>query len=97
MPLGQLVVVGNASGEEDVSHSFNQIWFSNKQSAGFTLGGYAESNPAETGKAAREALSMLARKEIHAEIHGVYPLEKAAEALTLLEQKNTVGKLVLKV
>ncbi|MGY5346453.1 zinc-binding dehydrogenase [Paenibacillus glucanolyticus] len=71
--------------------------FSNKQSAGFTLGGYAESNPAETGKAAREALSMLARKEIHAEIHGVYPLEKAAEALTLLEQKNTVGKLVLKV
>ncbi|MEX3618492.1 zinc-binding dehydrogenase [Paenibacillus glucanolyticus] len=96
-PLGQLVVVGNASGEEDVSHSFNQIWFSNKQSAGFTLGGYAESNPAETGKAAREALSMLARKEIHAEIHGVYPLEKAAEALTLLEQKNTVGKLVLKV
>ncbi|WP_245976499.1 hypothetical protein [Paenibacillus prosopidis] len=58
------------------------------RSAGFTLGGYAESNPAETGKAAREALSMLARKEIHAEIHGVYPLEKAAEALTLLEQKT---------
>ncbi|MFC0216246.1 zinc-binding alcohol dehydrogenase family protein [Paenibacillus chartarius] len=96
-PLGQLVVVGNASGEEDVPYSFNQIWFSNRQTAGFSLGAYAESNPAETGKAAREALSMLARKEIHAEIHGVYPLEKAAEALALLEQKNTVGKLVLKI
>ncbi|GMK39722.1 NADPH:quinone reductase [Paenibacillus sp. CCS19] len=96
-PLGQLVVVGNASGEQDVAHSFNQIWFSNKQSAGFSLGAYAASNPAETGKAAREALSMLARKEIHAEIHGVYPMENAADALALLEQKNTVGKLVLQV
>lgn len=96
-PLGQLVVVGNASGEQDVSHSFNEIWFSNRQLAGFTLGGYSDSNPVETGKAAREALSMLARKEIHAEIHGVYPLENAAEALALLEEKNTVGKLVLKI
>lgn len=94
-PLGQLVVVGNASGEEDVIHSYNQIWFSNKQFAGFTLGGYSDSNPVETGKAAREALGMLARKEIHAEIQGVYPLENAAEALALLEAKNTVGKLVL--
>jgi NADPH2:quinone reductase len=94
-PLGQLVVVGNASGEEDVTHSFNEIWFSNNQFAGFTLGGYSESNPVETGKAAREALGMLARKEIHAEIQGVYPLENAAEALALLEKKNTVGKLVL--
>ena len=81
-PLGQLVIVGNASGEEDVLHSYNQIWFSNKQFAGFTLGGYSDSNPVETGKAAREALGMLARKEIHAEIQGVYPLENAAEALS---------------
>ncbi len=63
-------------------HSYNQIWFSNKQFAGFTLGGYSDSNPVETGKAAREALGMLARKEIHAEIQGVYPLENAAEALS---------------
>ncbi|MCR2805451.1 quinone oxidoreductase family protein [Paenibacillus soyae] len=96
-PLGQLVVVGNASGEEDVSHSFNQVWFSNHQIAGFTLGGYSDSNPVETGIAAREALSMLARGEIRAEIQGVYPLENAAEALSLLEGKNTVGKLVLKI
>ncbi|AEI43098.1 quinone oxidoreductase family protein [Paenibacillus mucilaginosus] len=96
-PLGQLVVVGNASGEEDIPHSFNQIWFSNRQLAGFTLGGYSDSNPVETGKAAREALGMLARKELHAEIQGVYPLEQAAAALTLLEEKNTVGKLVLQV
>lgn len=49
-PLGQLALVGNASGEEDVMHSF-------------TLGGYSDSNPVETEIAAREALSMLARKE----------------------------------
>ncbi|MNX09758.1 hypothetical protein D3C86_394910 [compost metagenome] len=77
-PLGQLVVGGNASGEEDVMHSFNQIWFSNHQFAGFTLGGYSDSNPVETGNAAREALDILARNEIHAEIQEVYPLENAA-------------------
>ncbi|USB32313.1 zinc-binding dehydrogenase [Paenibacillus sp. YPG26] len=96
-PLGQMVVVGNASGEEDVGHSFNQMWFSNRQYAGFTLGGYSDSNPVETGTAAREALNMLAKKEIHAQIQGVYPLEDAAEALALLEKGATVGKLVLKI
>ena len=63
----------------------------------FTLGGYSDSNPVETGKAAREALGMLARKEIHAEIQDVYPLGNAKEALALLEERNTVGKLVLKI
>ncbi|MET3290890.1 UNVERIFIED_CONTAM: NADPH2:quinone reductase [Brevibacillus sp. OAP136] len=96
-PLGQLVVVGNASGEQDVTHSFNQIWFSNRQIAGFTLGGYSDSNPVETGRAAREALRMLAHEEIHAEIQEVFPLEKAPEALALLEEKKTVGKLVLQI
>lgn len=96
-PLGKLVVLGNASGEEGTPLSFNQLWFSNKQFAGFTIGQYAETNPGVTGKAARESLAMLARKEIHAEIHGVFPMEKAGEALAALEQKNTVGKLILEV
>lgn len=43
------------------------------------------------------ALGMLARKEIHAEIQGVYPLENAADALLQLEERNTVGKLVLRI
>lgn len=96
-PLGELAVVGNASGDEDVPHSYNGIWLSNRKIAGFTLGGYSDSNPVETGRAAKEALSLLARGEIHAEIHGVYPLEKAGEALALLEEGKTVGKLVLSI
>ncbi|MFB9328061.1 zinc-binding alcohol dehydrogenase family protein [Paenibacillus aurantiacus] len=96
-PLGELVVVGNASGEEDVPHSFNGIWLSNRKVAGFTLGSLSDSNPAETGQAAKEALSMLARNEIHARIDGVYPLEEAAAALARLEEGKTVGKLVLRV
>lgn len=96
-PLGQMVVVGNASGEEDVPHTYNQIWLSNHQFAGFTLGGYSDSNPVETGLAAREALGMLARQEIHAQIEEVFPLENAADALVRLEQGKTVGKIILSV
>ncbi|MFC4101565.1 quinone oxidoreductase family protein [Paenibacillus xanthanilyticus] len=94
-PLGELIVVGNASGDEDVPHSYNGIWLSNRKIAGFTLGGLSDSNPIETGQAAKEALSLLAKGEIHAEIESVYPMEKAAEALARLEEGKTVGKLVL--
>jgi NADPH:quinone reductase-like Zn-dependent oxidoreductase len=96
-PMGQLVVVGNASGAADVQQSYNQIWLSNHQFAGFTLGGYSDSNPVETGAAAREALAMLARQEIHVQIQEVFPLAKAADALALLEKGKTVGKLILSI
>lgn len=96
-PLGQLVILGNASAEQGVMLSTNDLWISNKTVSGFVLGGYSEIYPTKVGEAAKEALAMVARGEIHTEIFGVYPWEKAAETHLLLEQKNTVGKLILKV
>jgi NADPH:quinone reductase-like Zn-dependent oxidoreductase len=96
-PLGQLIVVGNASGKEDVPFSSNQLWKSNKSVSGFALGSYAQTAPQIVGKAAKEALQMLAKKEIHAEIFGVFPLDEVIDAHLLLEEKNTVGKLLLRI
>lgn len=95
-PLGKLVVVGNASGKEDILQSSNDIWVNNKTVTGFALGGYSQVAPKEVWKAAKEALQMAAKKEVDVEIFGVYPLEKVSEAHVHLEEGNTVGKLVLK-
>lgn len=94
-PLGQLVVVGNASGQEDVQQSYNELWLSNKTITGFALGGYSQIAPEEVGQAAKAALQMLAKKELHSEVFGVYPLHNASDVHILLEQGKTVGKLVL--
>lgn len=96
-PMGQMVMLGNASGEEDAPQSSNDIWLSNKSIKGFSIGGYSQYAPAEVGRAAKEALRLLANGDIRAEVFGIFPLEKASEAHELLEEKNTVGKLVLKV
>ncbi|MDN4106417.1 quinone oxidoreductase family protein [Paenibacillus polymyxa] len=96
-PMGQMVMLGNASGEGDVLQSSNEIWLFNKFLKGFNIGGYSQFAPAEVGQAVKEALPLLASGEIRAEVLGVFPLEKASEAHELLEEKNTVGKLLLKV
>lgn len=96
-PMGQMVMLGNASGEGDVPQSSNEIWLLNKSLKGFNIGGYSQFASAEVGQAAKEALRLLASGKIRAEVLGVFPLEKASEAHELLEEKNTVGKLLLKV
>ncbi|MCY9659303.1 zinc-binding dehydrogenase [Paenibacillus chondroitinus] len=96
-PMGQIIMLGNASGTDDVPQSSNDIWLSNKSIKGFNIGAYSQTAPAEVGKSAKEALTLLAKGQIKAEIFGVFPLEKASEAHELLEEKNTVGKLLLKV
>ncbi|KZE72383.1 alcohol dehydrogenase [Paenibacillus elgii] len=94
-PFGQLVIVGNASGQADVAQSSNELWIRNKTVAGFALGEYSRFAPDEVGKAARESLQLIAKHGIHTEISGIYPLEKASEAHALLEAGNTIGKLLL--
>jgi NADPH2:quinone reductase len=96
-PMGQLIIVGNASGQEDVLQSFNDLWLSNKTITGFALGGYSEIAAEEVGQAAKEALQMLAKKELHSEVFGVYPLHKASDTHILLEGGKTAGKLVLRI
>ncbi|AFC29509.1 alcohol dehydrogenase zinc-binding domain-containing protein [Paenibacillus mucilaginosus 3016] len=96
-PLGQLVVLGNASGAEDVPQSMLEAWLANRSLTGFSIGGYSQYAPSEVGEAAKAALHLLADGVIRSEVFGVYPLEKASEAHELLETKNTVGKLVLQI
>ncbi|KAF9113098.1 hypothetical protein BGX30_007090, partial [Mortierella sp. GBA39] len=93
-PLGQIVALGNASGGE-LAHQSNEIWLGNQSITGFNLGAYAMYDPVGVGQAAREALQLLASREVRSEVHGIYPMEDASEAHRLLESGQTTGKLVL--
>ncbi|MFG3703059.1 zinc-binding alcohol dehydrogenase family protein, partial [Micromonospora sp. NPDC047620] len=48
-PLGRMIVMGNASGAEDVGVSANELWFTNKTVSGFNLAAFAAAYPAEAG------------------------------------------------
>ncbi|MBB3129101.1 NADPH:quinone reductase-like Zn-dependent oxidoreductase [Paenibacillus rhizosphaerae] len=95
-PFGQLVVLGNAGGEPDTLQSTQELWFKNLSVAGFQLGTYSDAFPERAGQRANEALQMLAKGEVHADIFGIYPAHEANEALRLLETGSTRGKLLLK-
>jgi NADPH:quinone reductase len=95
-PMGRMVVMGNASGAEDVGMSANELWLTNKTVSGFNLAAFAAACPADTGTALRRAVETAARGELRVRIETL-PLEQAAEAHRRIESGSTTGKLVLQV
>ncbi|GHO46340.1 hypothetical protein KSX_45030 [Ktedonospora formicarum] len=95
-PLGRLVVMGNASEGEDVSLSANTLWFASKAVLGFNLQALTLSAPKQVSHAARQALQRVARGEVRVDVTDILPFERVAESHTRIEQRATIGKLVLK-
>lgn len=95
-PMGRLVVMGNASGAEDIGLPANELWFTNKTVSGFNLAAFAAAFPHETGRALRRAVAAAAKGELRVETEAL-PLARAAEAHRRIESGATTGKLVLDV
>ncbi|MGW7575690.1 quinone oxidoreductase family protein [Streptomyces sp. NPDC054765] len=95
-PMGRLVVMGNASGAEDVGLSANALWFTNKTVSGFNLAAFSAAFPAETGRALRRAVAAAATGDLRVQVEAL-PLGQAAEAHRRIESGTTTGKLVLDV
>ena len=95
-PTGRLVVMGNASGADDVAVSANELWFTTKTVSGFNLALFAATHPAETGRALRRAVAAAARGDLRVQVETL-KLGDAAEAHRRIESGGTTGKLVLAV
>ncbi|MEV0387630.1 zinc-binding dehydrogenase [Nonomuraea sp. NPDC050643] len=95
-PMGRMVVMGNASGAEDVGISANELWFTNKAVCGFNLAAFAAAFPAEAGRALHRAVAAAASGELRLRVESLR-LEQAAEAHRRIESGRTTGKLVLEV
>ncbi|MBU3863393.1 zinc-binding dehydrogenase [Streptomyces sp. 4503] len=94
--MGRLVIMGNASGAEDVGVPANELWFTNKTVSGFNLAAFAAAHPDETGRALRRAVAAAAKGELRVQVEAL-PLERVAEAHRRIEAGATTGKLVLDV
>jgi len=93
-PLGRLLVVGNASGADDVTLGSNQLWMSNTAVLGLNAGGLLADHPERGAEAARRALQLLATGAIHIELT-ILSLDQAREAHRRLEAGGQTGKIVL--
>lgn len=95
-PLGRLVVMGNASGAEDVGISANELWFSNKTVSGFNLAAYSAVHPDRAGQALRRAVRAASEGTLRVQVEAV-PLSQVVETHRRIESGSTTGKLVLEV
>jgi NADPH2:quinone reductase len=95
-PMGRMVVMGNASGAEDVGIPANELWFTNKTVSGFNLAAFAAAFPQETGRALHRAVEAAAKGDLRVRIEAL-PLVQAVEAHRRIESGATTGKLVLEV
>ncbi|PYC75309.1 NADPH:quinone reductase [Micromonospora arborensis] len=95
-PMGRLVVMGNASGSDDVGIPANELWFTNKTVSGFNLAAFAAAYPDEAGRALRRAVAAAAKGDLRVRVETL-PLDRAADAHRRIESGTTTGKLVLQV
>jgi NADPH:quinone reductase len=94
-PLGRIIAFGNASAEEERTHSAEAMRTQNSGYIGFSMGTLTGSNPARVRRATRDGIQLVAQGDVRVDVTEIYSLGDAATAHERLEQRATTGKLVL--
>jgi NADPH2:quinone reductase len=93
-PLGRMLVVGNASGAADHLVGANQLWLANAGVVGLNVGGLLAAEPHRAAELVGLAVDLVAQGRFSIPTT-VLPLEQAAQAHRLLEDRAVTGKVVL--
>jgi NADPH2:quinone reductase len=96
-PLGRLVMFGNAGGEPEEAFSGAALRTHVKAMLGWSITGLAAVAPERVAAIAWAALYAVAHGEVRVDITAVMPLDRAARAHRLLEDRRSTGKLLLAV
>ena len=93
-PLGRLLVVGFAGGRAAEAKT-NHLLVKDAEVIGFTVGALARLDPAWERKNSAALMGWLAAGRIRPHVSHRLPLERAAEALRLVRERQVIGKAVL--
>jgi NADPH2:quinone reductase len=93
-PFGRLIVLGNASGQ-DQALSSDAAWHGTRQLAGFSLGGIAHLVPAQISTATSAVVTLVHRGVLPEPAPVVLPLSRVSEIHRALENRCAPPKTVL--
>lgn len=92
---GRVVVVGFACGRIPEVRT-NYLLLKNISVDGFSLTGFVERAPEVVARAQLEIFTLMRSGAMRPHVMAVFPLERFADALTLLERRQVVGKVLLR-
>ncbi|MEV6017839.1 zinc-binding dehydrogenase [Streptomyces sp. NPDC051997] len=95
--FGRLVAFGNAGSAEPWTVGQKELNPTGLSVAGFSILGLAESDPSALRTIAAHAFETVADGTVTLPVTAEFPLEKAAEAHTLMASRTSTGKLLLRV
>jgi NADPH2:quinone reductase len=91
---GRLIVIGFTGGEIPTV-KVNRLLLNNISVVGAGLGVYGFTRPGHVGGCWAAITPFIASGELDPIIGSVFPLEQAADALTVLDERRAIGKVVL--
>jgi NADPH2:quinone reductase len=93
-PFGRLVVYGQSSGPP-TPVGFGSVYGENKSIVGYSTGGHRRLRPEALRAPGLAVLKLLAGGRWKPLISTRFPLAQAADAQRLVEERNSVGKVML--
>ncbi len=92
---GRFLVVGFAAGDIP-KLPLNLLLLKSASAVGVFWGAYLKQVPGGHAAHMRQVLDWVAAGDIKPAIHGVYPLERIADAMGAIERREAIGKVILK-
>lgn len=95
-PEGRYITIGFASGDVPQIPA-NILLVKNLTVIGFYWGGVMKYAPEKVTQSLDTLFQMATRGDIHPAIHHIYPFKETLDALDLLQERKSTGKVVIKI